>query len=82
MNIGDKVYKPIITQEECDTFSTYSTWCNENNCVLKDKGEYYEVVENAPIEPLPIVASQLDRIEAQVMYTALLTDTLIESEVE
>lgn len=32
-------------------------------------------VADAPIEP-----TQLDRIEAQVLYTALMTDTLIEEE--
>lgn len=33
---------------------------------------------NHPDEPETERASQLDRVEAQVMYTALMTDTLLE----
>ena len=32
-------------------------------------------------EPEPETPSQLDRVEAQVTYTAMMTDTLLESEV-
>ena len=31
-------------------------------------------------EPEPETPSQLDRVEAQVVYTAMMTDTLLESE--
>lgn len=79
--IGDKVYKPIDTQAQCDKYSALAKWCNENDCHIEDKGDYYEVVKTPAPEPMPIEPSQLDIIEAQVMYTALMTDTLIESEV-
>lgn len=80
--LGTKFIKGEFTEEE---YSACAEWCNETQeGHIEDKGDYYEVVENVPIEPLPIdnEPTQLDRIEAQVMYTALLTDTLIESEVE
>ena len=32
-------------------------------------------------EPVPEEPSQLDRVEAQAVYTAMITDTLLESEV-
>ena len=32
-------------------------------------------------EPVPEEPSQLDRVEAQAVYTAMMTDTLLESEV-
>lgn len=31
-------------------------------------------------EPTPATPTQLDRVEAQTMYTALMTDTLLEDE--
>lgn len=31
-------------------------------------------------EPTPTTPTQLDRVEAQVMYTALMTDTLLEED--
>lgn len=32
------------------------------------------------LEPTPATPTQLDRVEAQTMYTALMTDTLLEDE--
>lgn len=32
-------------------------------------------------EPIPAAPTQLDRVEAQTMYTALMTDTLLEEEI-
>ena len=37
----------------------------------------YEIIDDGEPEPVP---TQIDRIEAQVAYTALMTDTLMESE--
>ena len=45
----------------------------EENCLAQ-----IEELAN-PVEPEP---SELDLLEAQIMYTALITDTLIESEVQ
>lgn len=41
-------------------------------------GEY--IHDPLPAETSEAVPSQLDRMEAQIMYTALMTDTLIEGE--
>ena len=79
--LGQKINKPILTQEQCNLYAQVAEWCNNNNAHIEDKGEYYVVVENEVVPPAPIEPSQLDIIEAQVMYTALMTDTLIESEV-
>lgn len=58
--------------------------------VTDDRGIYrYKLVDGKPVErtqkemdddyaDIPIVPTQLDRIEAQTLYTALMTDTLIE----
>lgn len=39
-------------------------------------GEY--IYDPMPVEPVAEVPSQLDIIEAQVTYTAMMTDTLLE----
>ena len=43
------------------------------------EGEY--VHQPLPVEPVIEQPSQLDRIEAQIAYTAMITGTLLESEV-
>lgn len=40
---------------------------------LEEEAEYNNSIPNIPQEP-----TQEDRIEAQVLYTALMTDTLLE----
>lgn len=56
--LGQKIYKPIQTQEQCDQYSTLAKWCNENNATIEDKGEYYEVVE------IPAPAPTLTEVKA------------------
>ena len=54
-------------------------WSEANEKIAKTEaynGEY-TVEDNGEPEPAP---TQIDRIEAQVAYTALMTDTLMESE--
>lgn len=58
--------------------------------IMDDRGIYlYKLVDGKPVErtqdeidadyvPSEVKPTQLDRIEAQAMYTALMTDTLIE----
>ena len=44
--LGTKFYKnELETQEQLDAYSAAAKWCNENNAIIDDKGEYYEVVE-------------------------------------
>ena len=43
--IGTKLYKnELETQEQLDAYSQAAEWCNSNNAMIEDKGEYYEVV--------------------------------------
>ena len=42
--IGTKIYKPLETQEQLDSYSQAAEWCNNNNATIEDKGDFYEVV--------------------------------------
>lgn len=48
MQIGDKLYKKDKTYEN---YSNMAVWCNSNNALIEDKGEYYEIVAFVPQEP-------------------------------
>lgn len=39
--IGDKLYKQELDIRE---YENTSSWCNKNNAILIDKGEYFEVI--------------------------------------
>ena len=41
-------------------------------------GKYIEITEDEVFPNIPQEPTQEDRIEAQVLYTALMTDTLLE----
>lgn len=56
--IGERIYKNNFSQEK---YTELVIWCNENNAHMEDKGEYYEVVENTPIEPT--LEEQLEFLE-------------------
>ena len=68
--------KPDIQQ----VFSSVTLgWSAANEAIAKAeayKGEY-TVEDDGEPEPAP---TQIDRIEAQVAYTAMMTETLLESE--
>ena len=54
-------------------------WSAANEAIAKAKaynGEY-TIEDDGEMEPAP---TQIDRIEAQVAYTAMMTETLLESE--
>lgn len=56
------------------TVNGVPTWKYENNAAVRRTAA--EIADDeSRIIPVP---SQMDRIEAQVLYTAILTDTLIE----
>lgn len=59
--IGKKISKPIKDYEE---YKNTAIWCNANNAHIEDKGEYYEVVENAPI-PEPTIEEILIQKEQE-----------------
>ena len=56
--IGEKLYKGQFTNKQ---YADCAVFCNHNNAHLEDKGEYYEVVENAPY--IPTVQEQIDILE-------------------
>lgn len=56
--IGTKLYKGQYTNKQ---YIQAAQWCNANNAHIEDKGEYYEVVENAPY--VPTVQEQIIALE-------------------
>ena len=40
--LGTKIYKNNFDEQQ---YKKCADWCNENNCAIEDKGEFYEVVE-------------------------------------
>ena len=58
--IGKKLYKGQYTSKE---YADTAIWCNANNAHIEDKGEYYEVVENAPY--VPTLQEQVVALENQ-----------------
>lgn len=71
------------TEDEPDIEQVFSAvtlgWSEANEKIAKAEaynGEY-TIEDDGDPEPAP---TQIDRIEAQVAYTALMTDTLMESE--
>lgn len=59
--IGKKLYKGQYTNKE---YADTAVWCNANNAHIEDKGEYYEVVENAPY--VPTVQEQIVTLENSI----------------
>lgn len=74
-----KVLKYKIRVGETDIFSTITMGWNEVNEEIAKKeaynGEYTIEDDGAEETTKP---TQLDRVEAQVTYTAMMTDTLLE----
>jgi hypothetical protein len=58
--IGKKLYKGQYTNNE---YADTAIWCNANNAHIEDKGEYYEVVKNAPY--IPSLQEQVLALESQ-----------------
>ena len=65
---------PILEELLMDTVRTYSKADVEVASSEAYNGEY-EIIDDGKPEPAP---TQLDRIEAQTTYTAMMTDTLME----
>lgn len=71
--IGTKLYKQDL--DVCEYENT-STWCNENNAMIVDKGEYFEVASCPDFtkEQTPSLAERIAVLEDAV-------NTLMEGEV-
>lgn len=59
--IGKKIYKNNL---DTNDYAQTAIWCNVNNAHIEDKGEYYEVVENAPY--VPTVQEQIVALENSI----------------
>lgn len=62
--IGTKLYKGQYKQED---YTKASVWCNTNNAMIVDRGEYYEVVEipQPTEEELNVAAAATTKAELQ-----------------
>lgn len=67
--IGTKLYKPLETQEQLDSYSQAAEWCNENNATIEDKGEYYEIVKIPPLSQEELNAMEIGRLKGELAST-------------
>lgn len=65
--LNTKIYKPI--DDKLDEYSALADWCNQNNAMIVDQGDYYEAV--------PVPEPTIDELASQVRATrdALLAET-------
>ena len=56
MNIGYRVNKPIQDYKE---YAKVAKWCNSNNAIIVDNGDYYEVTA------IPVVEKSLDELKSE-----------------
>ncbi len=57
--IGKKLYKN--NADDMSKYTATAIWCNENNAMIIDKGDYYEVVAI----PEPTIEELLAQLDAQ-----------------
>ena len=69
MMIGTKFYKSVETQEQLDEYSAAAEWCNNNNAMIVDEGEYYEVVAIPPPTQEEINTMEIERLKAELSAT-------------
>lgn len=69
MNLGYKMQKENLDLKE---YAKVAEWCNKNNLIIENKGEYYEVVE-IPVnnEPITNEPSNEERIKALEEYVTM-----------
>ena len=79
--IGEKIEKVIKHHEETvdENGNIIEAYDEVIDKVVPVMGVVYEEIDSLPKEEdYPVEPTQLDVIEAQVMFTALMTDTLLE----
>lgn len=67
--LGTKFNKPLETQEQLDAYSSAAEWCNANSAHIEDKGEYYEVVENAKPTQEELNTAEIARLKMELAAT-------------
>lgn len=71
--IGTKIYKQDLNIIE---YENTSAWCNKNNAMLIDKGEYFEVV------PCPdFTKEQTPTLDERIAVLEDAVNTLMEGEI-
>ena len=73
MVIGTKIYKPVESEESLKEYSELASWCNKNNAMIVDQGDYYEAV---PI-PEPTVQELTSMVRSQRDAKLSATDYLV-----
>lgn len=68
--IGKKLYKPLETQEQLDSYSQAAEWCNSTQqATIEDKGEYYEVVEIPAPTQGELNAMEIEHLKGELLST-------------
>lgn len=70
IGIGTKIYKPLENGRQY-FYSECAVWCNANGAMIKDMGDYYEIVE-IPKPPLPELEAYKEqrKIELNTLHEA------------
>lgn len=61
--IGTRINKPVESEDAITAYSELAEWCNNNNAMIVDQGDYYEAVpvpEPTEQELASMVRSQRD----------------------
>ena len=72
MNIGYKLSK---AEKNTKKYTDMALWCNSNNALIEDRGEYYEVV--AVVIPEPTLEEQLESLEHKTGYTRVIRELIL-----
>lgn len=73
MNIGYKINKPIQDYKE---YAKVAKWCNNNNAIIADNGDYYEVTA------IPVVEKTLEEAKsAKLMEINAACDNILNAAV-
>ena len=72
MHIGYKLYKKDKTYEN---YANMAVWCNSNNALIEDKGEYYEIVAFVP--RTPTLQEQIINLEQKTGFTRAIREIIL-----
>ena len=74
--LNTKIYKPVESEESLKEYSELADWCNKNNAMIVDQGDYYEAV---PV-PEPTVQELASSVRSQRDAKLSATDYLVASD--
>ena len=64
--IGTKFYKDNY---DLDVYAQAAEWCNANNAMIVDKGEYYEVIAMLAPTQEELNVAEIERLKAELSAT-------------